>query len=79
MPQPYSLDLRTRVGAAAQHQTYAEVAARFAVSASTVSRWCRRAHAPSRRGAHARAQVGRAASTAAAADHPPPRRISGRP
>ena len=43
MPQPYSMDLRTRVVAAAQHQTHAEVAARFAVSASTVSKWCRRA------------------------------------
>jgi len=43
MPQPYSLDLRTRVVAATQQQTYDEVAARFAVSASTVSKWCRRA------------------------------------
>lgn len=43
MPQPYSMDLRTRVVAAAQRQTQGEVAARFAVSASTVSKWCRRA------------------------------------
>ena len=45
MPQPYSMDLRTRVVAAAQQQTHAQVAARFAVSASTVSKWCRRARA----------------------------------
>ncbi len=43
MPQPYSMDLRTRVVAAAQRQTHEQVAARFAVSASTVSKWCRRA------------------------------------
>lgn len=43
MPQPYSLDLRERVVAAAAHQTQAEVAARFAVSESTVYKWCRRA------------------------------------
>lgn len=43
MPQPYSLDLRTRVVAAAQQQTQEQVAARFTVSASTVAKWCRRA------------------------------------
>jgi transposase len=43
MPQPYSLDLRERVVAAAAQQTQAEVAARFAVSESTVYKWCRRA------------------------------------
>ncbi len=43
MPQPYSMDLRTRGGAAAQRQTHEQVATRFAVSASTVSKWCRRA------------------------------------
>ena len=43
MPQPYSMDLRTRVVAAAREQTQEQVAARFAVSASTVSKWCRRA------------------------------------
>ncbi len=45
MPQPYSMDLRTRVVAAAQRQTQEQVAARFAVRASTVSMWCRRARA----------------------------------
>ena len=45
MPHPYSLDLRTRVVAAAQQQTQEQVAARFAVSASTVGKWCRRARA----------------------------------
>lgn len=45
MPQPYSMDLRTRVVAAAQQQTQEQVAARFAVSASTVRRWCQRARA----------------------------------
>lgn len=45
MPQPYSMDLRTRVVAAARQQTHEQVAARFAVSASTVSKWCRRARA----------------------------------
>jgi len=43
MPQPYSVDLRERVVAAAAQQTQAEVAARFAVSESTVYKWCRRA------------------------------------
>ncbi len=43
MPQPYSMDLRTRVVAAAHGQTQEQVATRFAVSASTVRRWCRRA------------------------------------
>ena len=43
MPQPYSLDLRERVVAAAARQTQAEVAARFAVGESTVYKWCRRA------------------------------------
>ncbi len=43
MPQPFSFDLRQRVVAAAQHQTQAEVAARYDVSASTVGKWCRRA------------------------------------
>ena len=43
MPQPYSVDLRARVVAAAASQTQADVAARFAVSASTVYKWCRRA------------------------------------
>jgi transposase len=43
MPQPYSLDLRERVVAAAAQQTQAQVAARFAVSESTVYKWCRRA------------------------------------
>lgn len=43
MPQPYSVDLRERVVAAAVHQTQAAVAARFAVSESTVYKWCRRA------------------------------------
>jgi transposase len=43
MPQPYSLDLRERVVVAAVHQTQAAVAARFAVSESTVYKWCRRA------------------------------------
>jgi transposase len=43
MPQPYSLDLRERVVAAAAQQTQAAVAARFAVSESTVYKWCRRA------------------------------------
>lgn len=43
MPSPYSLDLRTRVVAAAAEQTQEEVAARFAVSESTVYKWCRRA------------------------------------
>ena len=43
MPQPYSLDLRERVVAAAAQQTQADVAARFAVSESTVYKWCRRA------------------------------------
>jgi transposase len=43
MPQPYSVDLRERVVAAAARQTQAEVAARFAVSESTVYAWCRRA------------------------------------
>ena len=43
MPQPYSRDLRERVVAAAARQTQAEVAARFAVSESTVYKWCRRA------------------------------------
>src|SRR5215213_2885158 len=43
MPQPYSLDLRERVVTAAARQTQAEVAARFAVSESTVYKWCRRA------------------------------------
>ena len=33
MPQPYSMDLRTRVVAAARQQTQEQVAARFAVSA----------------------------------------------
>ena len=42
-PQPLSLDLRQRVVAAAQHQTQAQVAARFDVSESTVGKWCRRA------------------------------------
>jgi len=42
MPQPYSLDLRERVVAAAARQAQAEVAARFAVSESTVYKWCRR-------------------------------------
>lgn len=45
MPQPFSLDLRQRVVAAAQHQTQAQVAARYDVSASTVGKWCRRARA----------------------------------
>ena len=43
MPVPYSFDLRTRVVAAAAEQTQEEVAARFAVSESTVYKWCRRA------------------------------------
>ena len=43
MPQPYSMDLRERVVVAAASQTQAEVAARFAVSESTVYKWCRRA------------------------------------
>ena len=43
MPQPYSGDLRERVVAAATSQTQVEVAARFAVSESTVYKWCRRA------------------------------------
>jgi transposase len=43
MPQPYSVDLRARVVAAAASQTQAGVAARFAVSESTVYKWCRRA------------------------------------
>ena len=43
MPQPYSVDLRARVVAAAVSQTHADVAARFAVSESTVYKWCRRA------------------------------------
>jgi transposase len=43
MPQPYSVDLRARVVRAAASQTQADVAARFAVSASTVYKWCRRA------------------------------------
>ena len=44
MPQPYSVDLRARVVAAAASQTQADVAARFAVSESTtVYTWCRRA------------------------------------
>lgn len=43
MPQPLSLDLRERVVAAAAQQTQAQVAARFAVSESTVYKWCRRA------------------------------------
>jgi transposase len=43
MPQPYSVDLRERVVAAAASQTQADVAVRFAVSESTVYKWCRRA------------------------------------
>jgi transposase len=43
MPQPFSMDLRSRVVAAAAHQTQAAVAERFAVSESTVYKWCRRA------------------------------------
>lgn len=43
MPSPLSLDLRTRVVAAAATQTHEQVAARFAVSESTVYKWCRRA------------------------------------
>jgi transposase len=42
MARPFSLDLRDRVVAAAAHQTQAEVASRFAVSESTVYKWCRR-------------------------------------
>lgn len=43
MPPSYSLDLRTRVVAAAATQTQEQVAQRFAVSESTVYKWCRRA------------------------------------
>ncbi len=43
MPQPYSMDVRTRVVAAAQQRTYDQVAARSAVSAPTVGKWRRRA------------------------------------
>lgn len=43
MPEPFSMDLRARVVTAAAHQTQAAVAVRFAVSESTVYKWCRRA------------------------------------
>jgi transposase len=42
MPPPYSLDLRARVVAAVETQTHAAVAARFAVSPSVITKWCRR-------------------------------------
>ena len=44
MPAPYSLDLRERVIAAydPERETYASVAARFAVGVATVDRWVSR-------------------------------------
>jgi transposase len=82
VPQPYSVDLRERVVAAAASQTQADVAARFAVSASTVYKWCRRAREsgtvapkPHAGGGHARVDAAGAEPLAALVRERPDRTL----